>query len=632
MKEDESSQDPGTAGSTGGMEDHGRLRDLVRVLAPHIRPYRLVLGTLALINMIPGAIMGLRPLVLAPALGVVLKSDVAPAERLADLTLDNVGPTLQGLVGDATTIPGGIFAASALTYVLLTLIAAALLASVQTSALSVRLRLYRDMIASLHNHVIRLSLRFFRNARAGELVSRFAGDLNAVVLSIDAVAMGAVQCLVQIAIGALILFRTNAQLTTLILLVGSFHFVITHFFGKWVRTRTHEAFGARATFSASLVESFQSVFVIKSFAAEGYGGKRVTAAAEKLRHTAFRSYFCKYLEDPIRILTDGVLSAVILMVCRYALINELLSLQGMVLFFYMAGQLVLPMSMLGRLMVRLKGLQGGASRIVSVLSLQPQIPDGPQSAVAFQDALTFDSVHFSHGDQPVLDDVSLTVKKGETIAIVGPSGSGKTTMLNMALRLHDPDAGTVSLDGTDVRTFTQSSYRSLFGVVPQDAFLFNDTIQENILLGRPLDQNRLAHACEVANLADMLSEMAAGLDTTVGDRGERLSGGQRQRISLARAVYGNPDILILDEATSALDAQSEVAIQNAMDTALQSMTGIVVAHRLATVVNADRIAVLDAGRIHAVGRHQELLESNDLYRHLYELQFNTTVNAAVDTD
>ncbi len=632
MKEDESSQDPGTAGSTGGVENHGRLRDLVRVLAPHIRPYRLVLGTLALINMIPGAILGLRPLVLAPALGVVLKSDVAPAERLADLTLNNVGPTLQGLLGEATAMPGGIFAACALTYVLLTLLATALMALVKTSAMSVRLRLYRDMIASLHNHVFGLSLRFFRNTRTGELVSRFANDLNKVALSVDAIAIGAIQCTVQIAVGAAILFRTNAQLTTLILLIGSFHFVITHFFGGWVRSRTREAFGARATFNASLVEAVQSVFVIKSFAAEGYGGKRVTAASEELRHKVFRSFLCKYLEDPARVLTDAVLSALILMICHYALVNELLSLQGMVLFFYMAGQLVLPMSTLGRLMVRLKGLQGAGSRVVSVFSLQPQIPDGPQSAVAFQNALTFDSVHFSHGDQPVLADVSLSVKKGETIAIVGPSGSGKTTMLNMVLRLYDPDAGTVSLDGTDVRTFTRSSYRSLFGVVPQDAFLFNDTIRENILLGRPLDQDRLAHACEVANLADMLSEMKAGLDTTVGDRGERLSGGERQRIALARAVYGNPDILILDEATSALDAQSEVAIQNAMDTALQGMTGIVVAHRLATIVNADRIAVLDAGRIHAVGHHHELLKTNDLYKHLYELQFNTAADAAVDTD
>jgi ABC-type multidrug transport system fused ATPase/permease subunit len=216
----------------------------------------------------------------------------------------------------------------------------------------------------------------------------------------------------------------------------------------------------------------------------------------------------------------------------------------------------------------------------------------------------------------------LTIRKGETIAVVGPSGGGKTTLLNLILRLYDPDSGGVYLDGTDVRLFTGVSYRSLFGVVPQEAFLFNDTIRENVLFGRSFDPVRLEHASRIARLEDMLAVMPDGWDTQVGDRGDCVSGGQRQRIALARAVYGMPSILVLDEATSALDAESEEAIQSAMSVALQTMTGIVVAHRLATVVRADRIVVLDAGRIHAVGTHAELVSSNHLYKRLYELQFS----------
>jgi ABC-type multidrug transport system fused ATPase/permease subunit len=606
--------------------DSGRFRDIVRVLSLFVRPYVPILGLLGLMSLVPGCIMGLRPLVLAPALGAVLSSTATPAEGFADLTLDNVGVTLQQWVANADSMPGGIIAVCALTYVFLTLIAAVLLATVQTSTLAVRLRLYRDMIGGLHHHVLRLSLTFFRNAKTGELVSRFANDLNKVSVSLDAIAMGAIQCVTQITVGALILFRTNVRLTILILLVGSIHFVLTHFLGDWVRVRTRAAFGARATFSAALFESFQSILVIKSFAAERYGEKRVTAAAEDLRHKVFRSSFCTYIEDPARILTDGILTAFILLICRYALEHELLTLPGMVLFFYMASQMVLPMSRLGQLIVRMKSLQGGASRIVDVLSIKAQIPDGEQEAQGFNKSLVFESVGFRHDETPVLDNVSLSIRKGETVAVVGPSGGGKTTLLNMVLRFHDPDHGCIQLDGVDIRSFTRASYRSLFGVVPQDAFLFNDTIKENILLGRPFEAAQLTHACEVANLTGMLNEMPAGLNTQVGDRGERLSGGQRQRVSLARAIYGRPNVLVLDEATSALDAESEVAIQKAMDVALASMTGIVVAHRLSTVVNADRIVVLDKGKILSVGTHAELLKESSVYRRLCTLQFGGSQN------
>ena len=239
-----------------------------------------------------------------------------------------------------------------------------------------------------------------------------------------------------------------------------------------------------------------------------------------------------------------------------------------------------------------------------------------------KESIRLDGVHFSYdGSREVINDVTIDIRKGETIALVGASGGGKSTLSELVPRFYDPTAGKVLFDGVPIREYTQDSLRARMSVVAQETVLFNDTIEGNILLGRPTaTHEEVVEAAKVANAHSFIMELPEGYDTNIGDRGAKLSGGQRQRISIARAILKNPEILILDEATSALDTESEKLVQDALTRLLQSRTSIVIAHRLSTIHNADRIYVVDQGRIAEQGTHAELMERRGIYAHLIEMQ------------
>jgi subfamily B ATP-binding cassette protein MsbA len=251
------------------------------------------------------------------------------------------------------------------------------------------------------------------------------------------------------------------------------------------------------------------------------------------------------------------------------------------------------------------------------------VVDGSEPIEDFRDGLALRGVTFGYGDgDVVLDDIDLEIRRGEIVAVVGPSGIGKSTLADLLLRFYDPQQGVVTIDGRDIRRLRQSSYRALFGIVSQDAVLFNMTVRDNIAHGRQgLTDADIVAAARTANAHDFISEFPQGYDTVVGERGVRLSGGQRQRVAIARAIVGRPRILILDEATSSLDSESERLVQDAIDRVIVGSTSIVIAHRLSTVLHADRIVVLNDRRIEAVAPHAALLESSPTYSRLYHLQF-----------
>jgi ABC-type multidrug transport system fused ATPase/permease subunit len=248
--------------------------------------------------------------------------------------------------------------------------------------------------------------------------------------------------------------------------------------------------------------------------------------------------------------------------------------------------------------------------------------DGEKNAQKLKQSIRFEKVSFSHSqDVPILQAIDLEIKKGEKVAIVGPSGGGKSTLCDLLLRLHDPEIGSILYDNEDIRHFKRSSYIQRFGVVPQENLLLSSSVRENVLYGRPYDRKRFEHAITTANAAEFIGNLPNMEETLIGDRGVRLSGGQRQRLAIARAVYGEPEVLILDEATSALDSVSERLVQEAIEKATQGMTTIVVAHRLSTVRHADKIVVIENGRVEACGTHDELLEISEKYRELCQFQF-----------
>jgi subfamily B ATP-binding cassette protein MsbA len=265
-----------------------------------------------------------------------------------------------------------------------------------------------------------------------------------------------------------------------------------------------------------------------------------------------------------------------------------------------------------------------AERVFGLLDEPSAEGDRPDAGPArFERELVFDRVTFSYpGGSPVLSEVSFTVPRGSVVAIVGPSGAGKTTLLDLVPRFHDPLSGEVRLDGVALPHFQRRSLRELLGVVSQDTVLLNDTVAANIGYGRPdAPREAVEAAARAANAHEFIGQLPAGYDTLLGERGTRLSGGQRQRIAIARALLRDPPILLLDEATSALDTESERLVQDAIDRLMRDRTVLVVAHRLATVLDADQIIVLDGGRVVERGTHQALLAENGLYRRLYDLQF-----------
>jgi len=281
--------------------------------------------------------------------------------------------------------------------------------------------------------------------------------------------------------------------------------------------------------------------------------------------------------------------------------------------------------------VQTQSILAAASRVAELRAIAPTVADGPDTIDDFRHAIVLRAVTFAYeGGEPVIHDVSLEIRKGEIVALVGPSGAGKSTLADLILRLHDPSAGVVTIDGRDVRTYTQASYRRLFGVVPQDPVLFNVSVRDNITYGREgLTDADVRRATAIANAEAFVAELPDGYDSLVGERGVRLSGGQRQRVAIARAIASRPPILILDEATSSLDSESERLVQQAIDRVIQGATSIIIAHRLSTVLHADKIVVLNRGRVEAVGRHADVLTSSLTYAQLFRYQFATGETMAV---
>jgi subfamily B ATP-binding cassette protein MsbA len=597
------------------------LRRLGQLANRFLRPYWRWLALAAVLNVAVGFTLTLRPLVLAPALDAVTTTRAAPATRLRDLDLNNVGPTLGRALGlDPARLLHTALSVSGL-FLLLTIVVAGLTALAQVLLASVRTTLQRDLVVGLHAHLLTLPLGFFHRRRAGELVTRLTHDAGRLAASLDSVLRGILQSLAQIGIALAVMLRTDALFAMAILAMGSVHFAITRTLRRRVRRHAELVSDRQADVGARLLESVVGIRAIKSFAAERHDAGKVWTTAEAFRRQSRSARIASEVDVPIRLVADALVAAAVLLLTFHAVAQRRLTLQAAALFFYLSQQLLAPISQVFRHWLGLVQVLGGAARVLELLETRSPMPDGRRTAAPLRDRLVLDHVTFAYErDRPVLRDVSLEIRRGETVAVVGPSGSGKTTLADLVLRLFDPGEGAVRYDGTDVREFTQASYRRHFGVVAQDSLLFNATVRENVVFHRTEDPATLAHAIWAANAEAFVRELPRGLDTVLGDRGVRLSGGQRQRIAIARAVYGHPSILVLDEATSALDSEAEREVQQAIERLGREMTLLVIAHRLSTIVGADRVVVLDRGRVEAAGPHERLLEESPTYRRLYRLQ------------
>jgi subfamily B ATP-binding cassette protein MsbA len=482
-----------------------------------------------------------------------------------------------------------------------------------------------DLRMDLLSHIQAQSLQYLAHEKTGKLMSHFSADAGAVQQLYTSSLVEFTTNSLRIVVTLVVLFRLDPFLAALSLPSLPVFGLCIWAFGKPLRRVGHEVQEAAAKGSDALQESITGMREAKAFTAEQR--QRGTYAATLRGHLRAR------LEQTLWGASSGGVADIaatagtvlVLWVGGRAVIDGTMAPGVLVAFVTYLGQLFGPTAWFVNLNIRIQSALAGADRILAVLDTPPAVQDPSSDPVNPDDApadVQFHGVSFAYGTEDVLRDISFTVRAGETCAIVGPSGSGKTTLVNLIPRFADPRRGRVTLGGTDLRRVPQQSLRSRIGQVFQDPFLFSGTITENLLLGRPdATPEEVEDAARAANAHDFITDLPNGYGTVVGERGVRLSGGQRQRIAIARAILRNPRILLLDEATSALDSTSEAAVQDALARLMRGRTSFVIAHRLSTVLHADRILVLDGGRLVAMGTHSQLLDTSPLYRELHARQF-----------
>ncbi|MPY65442.1 ATP-binding cassette domain-containing protein [Deinococcus sp. SDU3-2] len=572
-------------------------RQLRRVLA-YARPYRglLVFGLLA--TLISSGLNLIFPLLFG---------------RLIDASFLRVGATDTGPLDRTVLALLGIFALSSLFGAAQSY----LLAKVGAGVVA-------DLRRSLFSHLMTLSPRFFAEHRTGELTSRLTADVGT-VQAVTSTALAQAAALTFNIVGSTtLLVVTSPRLSLLTLAVIPLVIGTAIVIGRRIRTVSREVQDRVAEANASAEEAISGVRVVQSFTAEDtergrYGQGVLASFLASLRRARLQAL----MGGVMSFLTFASLALVLWYGGRLVMGGDL-SPGGLVTFLIYALQVGATVAAMSGLFSQFQEALGASGRIFELLDERSDLPEParPLPLARAEGRVSFERVSFSYGDAPVLHDLSFDVPAGQVVALVGPSGAGKTTLVSLIPRFWDVTGGTLRVDGEDVRAYALADLRAQVGLVPQETLLFSGSIEENIRYGRPdASPEEVEAAARAANAHGFITALPQGYATVVGERGVRLSGGQRQRVAIARALLKDPRILILDEATSALDNESEALVQQALETLMRGRTTFVIAHRLSTVRNADRILVMEGGRTVQDGPHAELMAAGGLYRDLYELQF-----------
>jgi len=492
---------------------------------------------------------------------------------------------------------------------------------------SLRSGTVRDIRKKIYDKILRLPLSYFSEARKGDLLSRVSSDVQEIEVSVVSSLSMLFRDPITIIIFVTYLVITSPQLTLFALVMLPVSAWLISRVSRTLRSSSFKGQQALGGLISVVEETLGGLRIIKGFNAEEKMSGKFGVSNERYSRIFRRVARKAYLAHPM----SEFLSTVVLLVIIY--FGGMLALRGtgnltpdrLIAFVVVFSQIIQPAKTISNAWFSVQKGMASTERINIVLNAEETIVDKPDAIriSEFNDSIEFRNVWFAYNHEPVLKDISLRIRKGQTIAVVGRSGGGKSTLVDLIPRFMDPDRGEVLIDGHSVREINLRDLRHLMGIVSQQAILFNDTFFNNIsfALSEEADGESVARAASIANAHQFVIDTPGGYQSTVGEGGNKLSGGQRQRISIARAVMANPPILILDEATSALDTESERLVQDAMIKLMENRTSIVIAHRLSTIQHADLIVVIEDGRIAERGTHQELIQNKEgIYRKLYEMQ------------
>ncbi len=476
----------------------------------------------------------------------------------------------------------------------------------------------------LFAHIQRQSLSFFDHQPSGELMSRISYDVNQLQESVTRVVTGFFKDAFTAAGLTAIIFYREWRLALMALVAFPLAVLVIVRVGRRLRRISIKTQESMARLYTVLQESISGQRIVKAFGREDFESERFARQNLDYFHTRVKQTATRELTPPVMEMLGAVGMAGIIFYGGYNVIQGV-STPG-TFFSFLAALLMLYQPVKGLSGVHNTVQEGlaAAQRVFGLLDLEPAIQDraGARTLPVISREIVYQGVSFTYDSRPVLQDIDLTVRRGEMLALVGPSGAGKTTFLNLLPRFYEVSQGAIMIDGHDLREVTLASLRAQIGLVTQQIILFDDTVRYNVAYGRiEAREEEIITALQAAYAYDFVQQLPKGLDTMIGEQGVRLSGGERQRLAIARALLKDPPILILDEATSSLDSESEREVQQALDRLIKGRTTLVIAHRLSTVRNADRIIVLADGKIVETGSHAELMQQDGLYKRLYEMQF-----------
>jgi subfamily B ATP-binding cassette protein MsbA len=481
-----------------------------------------------------------------------------------------------------------------------------------------------DLRNQLYRRILEQSSRFYSHHPSGELVSRVVNDVGVLQGAMSTQLLDLLQQPLALLLLLWLLLSIHFELALICLVALPVLLVPIVRFGKSMRKTSHRSQEHMADLASLVAEGVRGHRVVKAFGMEDFEHARFRQASRRHLRANLRAQMLSHGSSPVVESMAVIGAAALLYYAGRTIRAGEITASDFVAFLLTLFSMYDPIRKLNKVNLALQQAVAATQRVASLMAVPIDVeePTRPRELDRVAQGIAYEGVRFAYDREPVLREVDLAIRAGEIVAIVGPSGGGKSSLVNLLPRFFDPDAGRVTIDGVDIRELRLSGLRSLIGIVTQETVLFDDTIRNNIAYGRAdLSLERVREAAAAAYADEFIARLPAGYDAQIGESGLRLSGGQRQRLAIARAILKDAPILILDEATSQLDSESEALVQKALTNLMQGRTTLVIAHRLSTVMNADRIVVMEGGQIVDQGTHGELIERGGVYKRLYELQF-----------